>query len=173
VGTLTATFEGFRINWANGTAWDFLRLAGTWFFNGTRSTQVAQPGNGNTLTFINESGDTSAGYVQDSSHVVATGWGNLVGTLVPTALGAEIDWSNGTSWHELEVAGPWSFNGQPTAIYQGSQGLTLINERGDISLGYVASDDEIIATGWGNLVGIVVTTDTGRQIRWANGTTWS
>jgi hypothetical protein len=37
--------------------------------------------------------------------VVATGWGNLVGTLVATADGGvEIDWANGTAWTNLDVA---------------------------------------------------------------------
>src|SRR5213079_1220299 len=98
VGTLTPTFEGLRINWANNSAWDMLRLAGTWFINGSQPTKVVQPGNGNTLTFINELGGSSAGYIRDNSHVVATSWGNLVGTLVPTVLGARINWSNGSSW---------------------------------------------------------------------------
>jgi hypothetical protein len=173
VGTLTPTFEGWRINWANGTTWDMLRLTGPWFINGSQPTQVVQPGNGNTLTFINENAVTSAGSIQDNSHVVATGWGNLVGTLVPTALGAQITWSNGTAWDEVDVAGPWFIgNDQPTAIYQDSGGLTLVNERGEISAAYLASDDQIVATGWGDLVGTVVVTSTGRQINWSNGTTW-
>ena len=89
-----------------------------------------RPGTATRLTFINENGGSSAGYIQDNSHVVATGWGNLVGTLVPTALGAQINWSNGTSWDELEVAGQWFIgNNQPTEIYQGAEGLTLVNER--------------------------------------------
>jgi hypothetical protein len=173
VGTLSPTFEGFRINWANGTVWDMLRLAGTWFINGSQPSQVVQPGNGNTLTFINEFGGTSAGYFQDNSHVVATGWGNLVGTLVPTALGIQIDWSNGTSWDELRLGGQWFIgNDQATAIYQGPDGLALVNERGELSSGSVTSADQIVATDWGNLVGTVVTTSTGRQINWSNGSSW-
>jgi hypothetical protein len=173
VGTLSPTFDGFRISWANGTAWDLLRLGGTWFINGTQPTRVVQPGDGSALTFINEFGATSAGYVLDGSHVVATGWGDLGGTLVPTALGIRIDWSNGSSWEEPRLGGQWFTGGnQPTAIYEGPDSLTLVNERGEISLGYVESDDRIIAAGWGNLVGSVVTTRTGRQINWSNGTSW-
>ena len=173
VGTLTPTFEGFRISWANGTAWDMLRLAGPWFIGGIQPTQIVQTGNGNTLTFINENGGSSAGYIEDNSHVVATGWGNLVGTLVSTALGAQINWSNGSSWDELELGGQWFIgNDQPTAIYQGMNGLTLVNEHGQVSLGAVASADEIIATGWGDLVGTVVITSSGLQINWSNGSTW-
>ena len=75
----------------------------------TSATQFLIPpqqlGNGNTLTFINEFGGISAGYIQDSSHVVATGWGNLVGTLVPTAQGVRINWANGTAWDQVRPGG--------------------------------------------------------------------
>jgi hypothetical protein len=98
VGTLTATFEGFRVNWANGTSWDMLRLAGTWSINGNQPTQVAQPGNGTLVTFTNELGASSPGSIQDTAHVIATGWGNLVGTLVAAAGQIQIDWANGTVW---------------------------------------------------------------------------
>jgi hypothetical protein len=50
-----------------------------------RSTQVVQPGNGDALTFINEFGNASAGYIQDSGHVVTADGG---------------DWANGTSWNQ-------------------------------------------------------------------------
>ena len=44
--------------------------------------------------------------MQDSTHVVATGWGNLVGTLVATANGGvQISWANGTAWTKPQVAG--------------------------------------------------------------------
>jgi parallel beta-helix repeat protein len=105
VGTLTATFEGYRINWANGTAWDMLRLAGTWFINGSQTAQVVQPSSGTALTFINENGASSPGFIQDTTHVVATGWGNLVGTLVAITGGQiEINWSNGTAWVKPQLA---------------------------------------------------------------------
>jgi subtilase family serine protease len=104
VGTLTPTFEGYRINWANGTAWDMPRLAGTWSI-GSQSTQVVQAGNGTALTLINEFGATASGLIQDASHIVATGWGNLVGTLVSVAGGQiQINWSNGTAWVKAELA---------------------------------------------------------------------
>jgi hypothetical protein len=51
-------------------------------------------------------------------------------------------------------------------------GLTLVNELSQISLGSVESADEIIATGREDLVGTVVATGRGRQINWSNGTTW-
>jgi hypothetical protein len=47
---------------------------------------------------INEVGSSSAGYIEDPNHVVATGWGNLVGTLVATPSGIQINWANGTAW---------------------------------------------------------------------------
>ena len=87
----------------NGTTWNFLRLAGSWSINGL-ATQIQQPGGGGALTFINERGDASAGDIQDSSDVVATGWGNLVGTLVATTDGdVQIDWANVTTWKRPQV----------------------------------------------------------------------
>jgi hypothetical protein len=173
VGTLVPTFEGFRINWANGTAWDMVRLAGTWFLGGNQPTQILQSGNSNALTFVDEADGTSPGYIADSSHVVATGWGNRVGTLVPTALGIEIDWSDGSAWDQPQFAGQWFIgNNQPTAIYQGPNGLAVFNERGDLSWATITSANQIVATTWGNLTGTIVVTSTGRQINWANGTTW-
>ena len=45
--------------------------------------------------FNNDYGATSAGYIRDSSHVVATDWGNSVGTLAATSNGAvQITWSD-------------------------------------------------------------------------------
>ena len=65
-----------------------------------------QPGNGTALTFTNEYGATSAGYIRDSSHVVATDWGNMVGTLEATANGAvEIDWGQ---WNTAWTGGLWT-----------------------------------------------------------------
>jgi hypothetical protein len=173
-GTLSATFQGFQIGWANGTTWTMPRLDGSWTYNG-RVTQVVQVGGGTKLMFVNEFGIPVVGYVQDSTHVVATGWGNLVGTLSATFDGFRIDWANGTAWDFLRLGGSWSINGQATQVAQPNNGntLTFTNEFGDMSAGYIQDSGDVVATGWGNLVGtLVATADGGVQINWANGTAW-
>lgn len=172
VGTLVPTADGMRIAWANGTAWDQLRLAGQGVI-GNRGIQINQ--DGNSLTFINEFGGTSPGYIADVNHVVATGWGNLVGTLSPTFAGFRISWANGTAWDLLRLAGTWSINGsQTTQVVQPGNGtaLTFINEFGGTSAGYIQDNSHVVATGWGNLVGTLVQTAQGVRINWSNGTAW-
>ena len=112
VGTLVTTADGMQIDWANGTRWDQPRpldqppqLAGQGFVNGNQVVQITQ--SGTSLTFTNEKGDTSPGYLADADHVVATGWGNLVGTLSATFDGFRISWANGTAWDFLRLAGYW------------------------------------------------------------------
>lgn len=74
-------------------------LGGNWKmggpYNAGRPCQIIQQGN--TLTFINENGDRSAGEFTDSATVVATDWeGGLRGAV--SAEGDRIDWANGTWW---------------------------------------------------------------------------
>ena len=105
VGTVSATLDGFRISWANGAAWDFLRLTGFWSTSvyEAQPAQVVQPGNGTALTFIDQGGAKSAGYIRDSSHVVATDWGK-VGTLAATSDGAvQITWPGLPVWTEITL----------------------------------------------------------------------
>ena len=172
VGTVTTTFEGLQINWANGSTWYLPRLAGTWFIKGNESTQIVQPGNGDSLTFINEYGGSSAGYIQDNGHVVATDWGNLVGTLVPTALGIQIDWANGSAWVQPRLAGQGVIGTQDVQVAQDGSSLTFTNQYGETSPGYIQDPDHVVATGWGNLVGTLSSTFDGLRINWADGTAW-
>src|SRR5262249_38828171 len=79
------------------------QIAGPWLINGNQATQVQE--NGSSLTFTNEFGSTSPGSFISSNQVVATGWGGLVGTLVPTADGIRIAWANGANWDQLQLAG--------------------------------------------------------------------
>ncbi|NMC10868.1 MAG: hypothetical protein GYA39_07855 [Methanothrix sp.] len=74
-------------------------LGGNWKmggpYNAGRPCQIIQQGN--TLTFINENGDRSAGEFTDSATVVATDWeGGLSGAV--SAEGDRIDWANKTWW---------------------------------------------------------------------------
>ena len=81
------------IHWNNGTVWERTVITGQWGV-GSQSATVSE--DGNLLTFVNESGASSAGYFLDARHVVATDWGNLVGIL--SSDGSEIDWADGTVW---------------------------------------------------------------------------
>jgi hypothetical protein len=145
-------------------------IAGTWFINGNQSTQIQQ--NGSTLTFTNENGQSSPGYFQSATQVVATGWGNLAGTLVPIDDGMRIAWANGTAWTQPQLAGQGFIGTQGVQIVQSGNNLTFTNENGGMSTGYIADSSHVVATGWGNLVGTLTATFEGFRINWANGTAW-
>ena len=65
--------------------------------------------------------------------MVATAWGNLVGTLVTTADGMQIDWANGTRWEQPrpldqppQLAGQGFINGnQGVQVTQSGTSLHL------------------------------------------------
>jgi hypothetical protein len=170
VGTLVPTFEGYNIAWANGTTWNMINLAGTWFINGDEPTQIQQ--NGTNLTLINENNASTAGVIVGAGQINAPDWG-VSGTLVQTPFGVQINWSNGSTWSQPRLGGQWFIGTNlPTEVYQGDNTITLINENGQLSSAYLASSNQIVATTWGNLVGTLVTTSTGLQINWSNGSTW-
>src|SRR5262249_3067296 len=148
VGNLVPTADGMRIAWANGTAWDQPQLAGQGFINGDLGVQIQQ--SGTNLTFTNERGDSSPGTFLSATQVLATGWGNLVGTLSATFDGFQINWANGTAWDVLRLAGAWSINGQATQVAQpgGGSALTFTNEAGNASAGYIQNVSQVVATGW-------------------------
>jgi len=179
-GNLVGTLTNGNIVWANGSTW--LRgapppptptnpdISGSYNFNGM-PTSVAQ--NGNLLTFTNENGGTSSGTFLDSTHVVATNWGNLEGTLT----NGDIVWSNGSIWFKdvsppppitfPDIAGDYTFNGQPTHVAQSASLLTFTNEHGGSTPGTFLSSTQVEATAWG-LVGNLVN----GNIVWSNGSTW-
>src|SRR5262249_7207557 len=137
------------------------QLAGQGFINGNQRVQIAQ--SGTSLTFTNEKGDTSAGYLADATHVVATGWGDLVGTVSATLDGFRISWANGTAWDFLRLAGFWStgfYEAQPAQVVQPGNGtaLTFIDQGGATSAGYIRDSNHVVATGWGNMVGTLAAT---------------
>ncbi len=179
-GDLTGTLvnNNTQINWSNGTSWTLSGvvvtppdISGAWMYNG-KSTQIAQAGN--SLTFTNEVGGTSAGTFDSSTQVTATGWGNLVGTLSNND--DTITWSNGTVWTKgtitaPSIAGTWSYLNKPTEITQAGSSLTFTNEVGGTSAGFFVSSTEVEATGWGDLTGTLA--DNNTQIDWSNGTTWT
>ena len=149
-------------------------LAGNWFANGTQATEIIQ--NGTSLTFINE-GDQAGylcnGYYAGNNEVVAPGW-NWTGTVESTPTGLQIVWNTGVIWNQNRIAGSWSIGeGRPTSVIQDGNNLLFVNENGNWSSGFFIGGNEVEATGWGGLTGNVVTTSSGVQIQWANGTTWN
>jgi len=188
-GQIELTPEGYNIAWANGTTWSFVRLGGAsgavseFFINGSQPTYVTQ--NQNQLTFQNERGNISNGWVVNSNTVYAQGW-NLFGTLYATPGGVEIAWANGTTWTEPRLGGVWNISNRFAQVYEGSLPgtpffLTFINEAGNVSYGYLAfgtlNTAEVVAQNWGNLIGYVQQISgpfgSDLQIDWANGTRWS
>ena len=185
VGTLVTTAAGMQIDWANGTRWEQPRpldqppqLAGQGFINGNQGVQITQ--SGTSLTFTNERGDTSPGYLADATHVVATGWGGLVGTVSATFDGFRINWANGTAWDFLRLAGAWASNlyeKNATQVVQPGNGtaLTFTNEYGATSAGYIRDSSHVVATDWGNMVGTLeATADGAVEIDWGQwNTAWT
>jgi len=139
-------------------------ISGEYMFNG-KTTQVVQ--SGSSLTFINENGGQSSGFFLNSTQVIATNWGNLVGNLVDGA----IQWQNGSTWTRFSanIAGEYSFNGQSTFVEQSGNELTFINENGGMSQGRFLNATQVVATNWGNLVGNLVN----GNIQWTNGSVWT
>ncbi len=180
VGTISGNPGAYTISWANGTVWHetastFPNLGGAWNINGL-PTQIQESGIG--LTFTNEANSVSAGNFISSTQVVATNWGNLVGTISGTPGNYTISWANGTVWHETastfpNLAGVWNINGLPTQIQQSGSALTFTNEGSNVSAGNFLSATQVVATGWANLVGTISGTSGNYTISWANGTVWS
>jgi hypothetical protein len=145
-------------------------LSGVWFINGTQATQVIQ--NGTSLTFINEKGDVSSGYLAASNRVMASGW-SLGGTIVNTPTGFEILWDNKSVWAQSRLAGGWTTGaGLPTAVIQDGNNLLFVSEAGAWSSGYYTGNNQVEATDWA-ITGNVVSGATGFQIQWTNGWVWN
>ena len=145
---------------------------GAWYMGGPMNTgqacRIEQKGD--ALTFINERGERSAGYFKDGGTVVATGWGNLHGSLVEEA--TRINWANNTWWTRFpSLQGTWIIGGRSCRIEQKGRDLTFINERGERAAGQFKDGSTVVATGWGNLQGSLA--ESNRRINWANNTSWS
>lgn len=156
-------------------------LEGAWRING-QSASIAVLGNSGKVRFTNEFGDTANGRIISSTQVIADGWGGLVGTV--SADGNTINWANNTTWVRAQVTPPssftpptlamnWFINGnQSTQITTNSPfSLTFRNEFGNTSAGTFTSPTQVVATGWGNLVGNL--NANGTEIQWANNTRWT
>lgn len=143
-------------------------LSGTWYINGVKCS-ITQFGD--KLTFTNEQGQTSQGYLMPNGQVKATDW-NLVGTL--TQNNTRIMWANGSVWNRqapVDLSGKWYINGKPCTIQQSGNNLIFTNERGQQSQGYIRPDGSVVATNWGNLIGRLSQNNT--RITWNNGSVWT
>ncbi|MFN0050877.1 MAG: beta strand repeat-containing protein, partial [Planctomycetales bacterium] len=173
-GNLTGrlTSNGTRIRWANGTMWDLVPdFQGAWANSSAQPTRVEQLGT--TLQFYNRQGQRSAGQFVSQNQVVATDWGNMVGTIQ----GGTIQWANGTAWAKEtltgsnpDLGGVWDVNGSPTRILQTNNALTFVNRMGQTSAGRFLSPTQVIADDWGGAVGNI----TGNSLAWVgNGIVWN
>lgn len=176
-GNLTGTLVGSTIQWSNGSFWSAtnpalgtpVNVVGAWEFGGSDTTILQWH---QTLVFVNEHGQAAAGSVVDSTHVVATGWGNLGGT-IDTA-NRSIVWDNGAVWYRVPVLDRnenWHTDGgRPTAISQMGVQVLFTNEFGNRSQGQFDPLQHVVATGWA-LGGQVDYTNA--QIDWDNGGHWN
>jgi Bacterial Ig-like domain len=68
-----------------------------------------------------------------------------------------------------DIGGQYVFNGQATSVTQSGTSLTFTNEHGSKANGRFLNSTQVIADGWGGLVGDLVN----GNIVWKNGTVWS
>ena len=170
VGTLSR--EGTRIHFSNGKTWDMTPMLGSTFENAS-GAPVRVEQRGSELILVNRAGATSVGKFLNSHEIQATDWGSIVGQIED----GNIYWSNGTEWRRsvlssstTEVGGIWDVNGQNTRILQSANALTFVNRFGGTSAGHFVSANEVVATDWGGIHGVIV----GTQLRWiGNGSVWS
>jgi hypothetical protein len=117
--TVALTNDSFTVN---GQLWTKLDLLPSYTSSfGGNATSVIQNGT-TSLTFVNGQGQTSPGFWMSPTQVVATAFGNEVGTLIP---GGEIAWSTGEIWTENTV-----LNGTKN----GSSGVTSITASPSIAV---------------------------------------
>jgi hypothetical protein len=185
-GGLVGTLTNGDIVWANGSIWfkddtpppppppaDFPDIAGNYRFNGL-ATRVEQ--SGVSLTFFNENGGSSEGSFVNTTQVVATRWGGLVGTLT----NGDIAWANGSIWVKEDtpppadfpdISGNYTTNGRVARVEQpgGGSSLTFINENGGSAAGMFVSPTHVQVPNWGGLTGTL----SDGNILWDNGSVWT
>jgi hypothetical protein len=134
-------------------------------FNG----KVAQVYQGaSTVAFTNEHGASVLGTYTSANQVSVPGW-NLTATITASA----VNWSNGAIWtRQPSLWGTWmSAANLRTSISQTNLNLSFTNAAGATSAGTVnVGGTQVVATGWGNLVGNLVGEN---QILWTNGSIWT
>ncbi|MFN0054268.1 MAG: choice-of-anchor Q domain-containing protein [Planctomycetales bacterium] len=167
------TNSGQRIEWANNTVWDLVPDFGDEMANSAGApVQIVQ--SGSSLTFVNRLGKTSAGHFIDAGHVVATDWGNIVGTLH----NQWIEWANGSVWRTQSLSGVdpylgglWDVQGQDSRILQAGGSLTFVDGSGKFSApsaGRFVSTTDLVIDDWG-----MRATLAGGQLTFSNGDVWT
>jgi hypothetical protein len=173
-GNLAAAIVGDDLQWDNGSVWSAVdlsgvpvNLAGAWSLCGENTTILQF---GNDLLFINERGDAAAGVVVDATHVIATGWGNLAGTI--DAATRRILWDNGSVWDRVPILNRnenWHIGDRPTAVSQLGVDFLFTNEFGSRSRGRFVPLIGIVASDW-SLGGQI--DFAGGRITWNNLSVW-
>jgi hypothetical protein len=176
-GNLVGTLVTNTIQWDNGSVWTASDLSvgapanvsGAWEFGGQNTTILQF---GTTLVFVNEHGGASQGTLVDSTHVVATGWGNLTGTIDPAT--RRIVWANASVWDRVPVLDRnenWHFSsGLPTAISQLGVRIVFTNEHGARSEGLFDPLTGVFSNGW-SLNGQIDFVN--GRIVWSNASVWT
>jgi hypothetical protein len=171
-GNLVGTISGTSIHWSNGSRWD--RNPNLFGVYTTPNGQAAGVfGNSSSLSFINRAGSQSSGSFNSLFTFTASGWGGLRGMFA----GNRIVWENGTVWTQNGSVAATSFTlptnwvaGPGTALTTQIGSFVIFTNRfGNISTGFFTSNNTVVATGWGNLVGTI----SGNQLQWSNGSTWT
>ncbi|MFN0053941.1 MAG: beta strand repeat-containing protein [Planctomycetales bacterium] len=172
--TGTLSRNGTEIRWSNNTFWSLIPdVDGAWSNAAGNPLRIEQAGA--NLVLVNKVGQTATAVFITPNQIIATGWGNLVGTLE----GQVIKWSNNTSWTYTPVTGPnpdlggvWDVGGQDTRILQNANGLTFVNRSGGTSTGSFTSPTQVVATDWGPAQGTIG--GNGTTLTWAsNNIVWT
>ena len=109
VGASRATFGDGTITFSNGRVWTKLDLPSDYTNARGSATHVIE--NGASLTFVNFLGATSSGSWISPTQVMATDWGNEIGTIGT----GTITWSLGVVWNDNLVLNGFNSSG-PTTI---------------------------------------------------------
>ncbi len=71
------------------------------------------------------------------------------------------------------LAGTWNTNGSPTRIQQNGSSLVFTNQDNQTSAAYFINPSQVLALGWGDLIGTLSGNPGQRTIHWSDGTVWS
>ena len=118
--TATATYADGKISFSsNSQVWTKLDLPPNYTNQSGAAVHILQ--NGASLTFVDKFGNTSPGYWISPTQVVATGWGNEVGTVS----NGTIVWPAGIVWSENLVLNG-ATNGAGTTQITATPGLVTV-----------------------------------------------
>jgi len=132
------------------------------------SGNLVASGNPSSLLSASLSANVAAGTYY--LHVSGVGFGSpTTGYSDYASLGAYRISGTLAASQTVDISGEYQFNGATTRVEQNGDSLTFINEHGGRSAGEFLSSTQVVASGWGNLVGNIV----GQNIVWANGSTWT